>query len=383
MSRLVRVGTSLAGLLSAHTVANARLLRRPSGVPPTTKESVTICVPARDEERNIADCLRGILASEGLDETSVLVLDDGSTDRTAAIVGSFCEEDRRVTLLPGSPAMPAGWIGKPYATEQLRRAASGGVLVFVDADVRLEPHAVGVGIAMLRQHGFAMVCPYPRQIAVTFGERLVQPLLQWLWMTFLPLRMAEGLRPPAMVAANGQFMVIDANVLAAVGGFESVKGEVLDDVALGRVFKRAGHRVAVVDGTGLAACRMYNSWQELVDGYAKNLWSATTSPAGAFGLAGLLALTYIVPPAGAVVGLALRRPKLAAVGMVGYTFGVLGRLVSARTTGARTLDSLMHPLSIGALISLMARSWWKKRRGLLRWKGREIVAEVSAVGAGA
>ena len=378
MKTVVQSGTVLAGVLSAHTVVNARLLRRPSASPPRVSGRVSICLPVRDEEGNICACLRHILALERLSSVEVLVLDDGSTDATPALLAAWAANDARIRVLKGAGELPAGWIGKPYATEQLRRAATGEVLVFVDADVRLAPSAVAAGIAMLQEHGFAMVCPYPAQIAVTFGERLVQPLLQWLWMTFLPLRVAEGLRPATMVAANGQFMVIAAEALAEIGGFASVKGEVLDDVALARSFKRAGRRVAVVDGTDLATCRMYDSWSALVDGYTKNLWSATGSPGSAAAVAGLLALIYVVPPVGALVGVMLRRPRLAAVGLMGYAFGVLGRLISARITGGRPLDSLMQPLSVCALISLMVRSWSRKQRGLLRWKGREIVADVSA-----
>jgi hypothetical protein len=379
MNRLVAVGTGLAGILGAHTIVNARLLRRPGASVMVIKESVTVCVPARNEVDNIADCLRHILQSQGVPEMQVLVLDDGSTDGTGAILRELSQHDLRLTVLDGVEAPPPGWIGKPFATDQLRRAASGDVLVFVDADVRLERHAVAAGIAMLREHRFAMVCPYPKQIAVTFGERLVQPLLQWLWLTFLPLRLAEGLRPPSLVAANGQFMVIDAAVLDSIGGFGAVRGEVLDDVALGRAFKRAGYRVGVVDGTDLATCRMYDSWSALTEGYTKNLWSATASPVGALTIGGLLALVYLIPPAAGLVGIALKRPRLAVLGLVGYAFGVSGRLISARTTGAKPIDSLSHPLSVGALITLIARSWSLKRRGLLRWKGRAIVAEPSPV----
>ncbi len=375
MNRLVAVGAGLSGMLSAHTIVNARLLRRPGASATVIAESVTVCVPARNEVDNIADCLRRILQSEGVPEMQVLVLDDGSTDGTTDILRELSQHDLRLTVLDGIGTPPTGWVGKPFATDQLRRAASGEVLVFVDADVRLEPNAIAAGIAMLREHGFAMVCPYPKQVAGTFGERLVQPLLQWLWLTFLPLRMAEGLWPSSLVAANGQFMVIDAQALDAIGGFEPVRGEVLDDVALGRAFKRAGHRVAVVDGTDLATCRMYDSWSALTDGYTKNLWSATGSPGGAVAIAALLASAYIVPPIAGLFGILTKRPKLAALGLMGYLFGVAGRFVSARTTGARPLDSLLHPLSIGALITLITRSWSRKRRGVLRWKGREIVAD--------
>ena len=140
--------------------------------------------------------------------------------------------------------------------------------------------------------------------------------------------------------------------------------EVLDDIALVRAVKAAGGSGGMVDGTDLATCRMYDGWGELRDGYAKSLWSAFGSPAGAVGANALLVLAYVVPPA----AMLLRRSP---VGLAGYAAAVLGRVLVARRTGQRVWpDALAHPLSIGTLSGLTARSWRLHRRGELSWKGR-------------
>ena len=114
-------------------------------------------------------------------------------------------------VLEGAPP-PPGTLGKPHACAQLAAAASGSVLVFVDADVTLAPHAVAAAVGMLREAGLGLLCPWPRQVAEGVGPRLLQPLLAWSWMATLPLRRAERSPRPSLVAANGQFMVVAARL---------------------------------------------------------------------------------------------------------------------------------------------------------------------------
>lgn len=374
--KVAQLGTALAAVVSAHTVVNAFVLRRPRVIVPTQHERVRLVIPARDEAARIGPCLEAALAQTGIVDLKIVVLDDGSTDATREVVQRIIEGHAAVSPGPsirlvdgGTGPLPEGWLGKPWACERLRLGVQGDVLVYIDADVHLEPHALASSVALLRESGLDLVSPYPRQLAITLGERLVQPLLQWLWLSFLPLRLAERTRPNSMAAANGQFLVMDAAALDRAGGFAVVRGEVLDDVALVRAFKRTGGRGVVVDGTRLATCRMYTDWSELKDGYTKNLWAGTGSVGGAFGLGSMLALAYLVPPA-AALGLFGRRARKA--GFAGYTAGVIGRVISARCTGGRVADSAMHPISIAALLRLLALSWRAKRAGTIEWKGRNV-----------
>jgi hypothetical protein len=359
---LVRVGAGLAVLGAVHAAINTRLLRRPAGGPSTVDASVLI--PARDEEQNIGACLRAVLAQQGGDRLEIIVLDDESSDRTREIAEGIAEGDSRVRVMGGTPP-PPGWLGKPHACSQLAAAArpQSRILVFVDADVRLAPDAVLAATGMLDRHGLDLVSPYPRQVARTAGERLVQPLLQWSWLTFLPLRVAESSRRRSLAAAGGQFLVVRRDSYERVGGH--VADDVLDDLALVRAIKEIGGRGGVADGTDLASCRMYDGWPALRDGYSKSLWTAFGSPAGAFGATGLLALAYVLP---AVAG--LRRSR---AGLIGYAAGVTGRVIAARATGARVWpDALAHPASVAALCLLTVRSLIARRRGTLEWRGRLI-----------
>ena len=243
------------------------------------------------------------------------------------------------------------------------------LLVFVDADVVLAPDAVRRIEALLAGSGLDLASPYPRQVAQTAAERLVQPLLQWSWLTTLPLPLAEQSPRPSLTAANGQVLAITAAMHQRIGGHARVRGEVLEDVALARVVKAVGGRAGVTDGTDLAHCRMYRGAGDLVDGYAKSLWAAFGSPAGALGATGLLTGIYVLPPAAALVA---RDRRTRALGAAGYAAGVLGRVLTARRTGGRAADAWAHPVSILALDGLAAVSLWRRRAGTLAWKGRSV-----------
>lgn len=368
---LVASGALAAWAATAHTAYNLRLLRTPLASAPPTSERVSVLVPARDEAERIGPCLGALLSTEGIADLEILVLDDGSTDGTADVVRAWAGRDPRVRLVDGGgAALPEGWLGKPWACERLAREARGSVLVFVDADVTVAPHGIAASVDLLRDSGLDLVSPYPRQHADGLLPRLVQPLLQWSWLTSLPLGAAERSPRESLVAANGQMLVVDAGAYRAAGGHGAVRGEVLDDIALLRALKRVGRRGVVVDGTEVASCRMYDDGPALVEGYTKSLWSAFGSPAGSAAVVAATAWLYVVPPVAAVLGPTARARSW---GAAGYAAGVAGRTLVARRTGQRVLpDVLAHPASVAVLGALVAESWRRKRAGALTWRGRPL-----------
>jgi cellulose synthase/poly-beta-1,6-N-acetylglucosamine synthase-like glycosyltransferase len=357
VSRLVAAGSLLAAAGAVHAAVNSALLRRPvlAGDPIPAGDlapDVPVLVPARDEAAHIGACIDAVRGD-------VVVLDDESTDGTGDLARAA-----GARVLVGTPP-PPGWYGKPWACAQLAAATDSEVLVFVDADVRLSPGAVRAAIRLLDDAELDVICPFPRQVAGSLAERLIQPLLQWSWLTLLPLRLAERSPRPSLAAACGQFVVVRRAALERAGGFAAVRAAVLDDLALVRAVKAAGGRGGVVDGTALASCRMYDGWPALRDGYRKSLWAAFGSRPCAAVVVAALGLAYVVPPLAALRG--------SRVGALGYAAGVVSRVIAARRTGGQSLtDALAHPLSIVVLGWLTASSWRGRRRGTLTWKSRDL-----------
>lgn len=364
IATLVWLPTVVVAVLTGHTALNALLLRRLRPQPSTVEETVAVLLPLRDEAERVTPCLRALLAQRGLADVHLLVLDDGSTDGTADVVRRLAGD--RVTVLAGA-SLPAGWLGKPWACQQLADAVPAGttVLAFLDADVVLTPQALAAAVTQLRRGHFDLLSAYPRLVARGAGERLVQPLLPWSWLTFLPLRAMERSPRPSLTAAGGQFLLVDRGGYERAGGHAAVRGRVLEDVELARAVKVAGGRIGLATAHRLAACRMYTSWTQLRDGYSKSLWAAFGSAGGAAGVLALLALAYLAPLAVA--------PVAPLAGACGYLLGVLGRVIAGRATGARSVpDALAHPVSVLLFGYLVVRSLRLHRRGTLVWKGRAL-----------
>ncbi|MCX6432959.1 MAG: glycosyltransferase family 2 protein [Actinobacteria bacterium] len=364
----VLAGSAAACAIALHTAVNLRFLRTPSSDAPSLDESVTVLIPARDEEAHIETTVRSVLAQDGVPGLSVIVLDDGSTDGTAVILDRLAESDARLSVVhaPDAPP-PAGWLGKPWACMRLADQAVGSVLVFVDADVELRSV-----VTTMRQGGFTLVAPYPFQESQGWLERLVQPLVTWSWAALVPLRWAESSARPSLSAANGQFIAVDADAYRAIDGHGSVRADVIEDVALMRAMKSSGRHTATVDGSTIATCRMYDGANAVVDGYAKSLWSAFNGPIGSIAVNTLLVGIYVVP---AVAAITARDSRTRRIGLLGYAAGVASRTLVARRTGERALpDALLQPASIAAFTALNVISWQRHVRGSNTWKGRAVVA---------
>jgi hypothetical protein len=313
--------------------------------------------------RNEAENIEGVVAtlSAQAGPFHFYLLDDNSEDLTFDLLHRFTSGDSRFTVIKGA-ALADGWIGKTWALQQLYEASNEEILVSIDADVRLTNDAINKSVTLLRSTQLDFLSPYPRQIALTFGERLIQPLLQWSWLTTVPLRFAEGSGQKSMAVANGQFFVVRRSALDSIGGYQSVKHAVIDDVFLARELISTGASGTVVNGSDIAETRMYASWSEIKAGYGKSLSKAFGSPAGAIFVSAFLIATSIAP---LILGL-LGNPY----GWVSFAAIVGTRVLSAAKSRGNLLDSVLHPISIAALIYLIVYSYLV--RGTVTWKGRTV-----------
>ena len=368
---LVKAGALASAAVTANLAVNLTQAQRPTRPRTPVVERVSVLIPARNEAQRIAPLIASLVSQEGLDDVEFIVLDDGSTDDTADVVHAVAQGDPRVRVIIGPDEdPPAGWIGKPWACHRLAAVATGTALVFLDADVVLEPWAIAGSVRLLRDGGYQLIAPWPRQIAESPAERITQPVLNWAWMSLLPVGLAMRSPNPLWSAANGQFLVFDADAYRDVGGHTVVAGQVIEDITIMFNLKKHGYRGTPVIGAEIASCRMYTSAAEIYDGYTKNLWSVVPSRLSAIGVVGAAAIVYALPPIAAVAG---RSPSTRRWGALGYTSATLGRAAIARRTGERVFpDALAHPLSIMAMVGFMGVSRVLRDHDRLRWKGRRV-----------
>ncbi|EYD76953.1 Glycosyltransferase involved in cell wall biogenesis [Rubellimicrobium mesophilum DSM 19309] len=353
----------LASLYAGMTFANLRAYRPPPPPGPVPPR-VSVLIPARDEEANIGPALACALASTGA-EIEVVVLDDGSTDRTAGIVRAVAAHDPRVRLIPGAP-LPPGWIGKQHACWQLSLAASHPLLLFHDADVRLEPEAVARLAAFAQGRG--LVSGVPRQVTVTLGERIAIPQILVVLLGYLPLPMARA-NPtdPRFAAAIGQVLLVTRAAYDASGGHAGMRGTIHDGLRLARAVRTAGFGTDLCDLSGLATCRMYSSWRDLWAGFSKNAREGMATPRAlpvwTLLLGGGHVLPFLLLPVAG--GTAFGVAALAAA-LVWLAAGA-----TAHRTRASWMSVLLHP--VGVLLTL-AIQWNALLAGPRRrpavWRGR-------------
>ena len=323
--------------------------------------SVAVLLPVRNEAANIVELVTSLKAQTGISDLKFYFLDDGSEDETLELLKREVAGDKRFSIA-GGQQLPEGWLGKPWALEQLRSEAKADYMINIDADVRLVPKAICVTINLLIDQKLDFVSPYPKQIAKSFGERMVQPLLQWSWLSTVPLRIAEKSGRASLAVANGQFFAVRESALTVVSGYSASKRAVLDDMELARTLLRNGFKGCVADGSHIATCHMYNSWAEVKAGYGKSLWSAFGSRLGSFIAIAFLFLTGILPLLGAIAGFT--------TGFYALEFVIISRIIAARISGGRFLDTFLHPISTLMLIYLIIYSW--SARGKVQWKGRTL-----------
>ena len=356
--------------------------------------AVSILIPARNEAQGIGDAVRAALTTRGV-AFEVVVMDDGSTDGTVAIVQAIARGDARVRL-EHAPLLAAGWNGKQHACWALAHVARHPVLCFVDADVRLQAECVGRMAQFLESSGSSLVSGFPRQITRTWMEWTLLPLIHFVLLGFLPITRMRAGTDPSFAAGCGQFMMARAEDYFACGGHSGIKLTMHDGLRLPRLFREAGFRTDLADMTELATCRMYQSMREVWSGLAKNATEGLANPARIVPVTFTLLMGQVVPflflAAMAISLLHEGGPAMAMMVLRHHMFifgvTIAGELLLmsmvvavVATWGTRVLalrrfrqdwrSAALHPFGIVLLLSLQ---WYALARKFLgspvSWRGR-------------
>jgi len=325
-------------------------------LPQPSQPEVSVIVPARNEEASLGDCLQSLLAQDSSFE--IIVVDDHSTDRTAEIAASFSG----VRVLEAD-SLPAGWTGKNNAVTTGARAAKGAWLLFSDADTVHLPGSLTRALKEARENRSDLLSYSPEQIAVTFWEMAVLPVVfAELARQYPPSKVSDPKSPEA--AANGQYILIRREVYDAVGGHAAIAGEILEDVALARRVKAAGYRIRFRYAADAVRTRMYRNFRQLREGWTKNLALLFPRPGW---LAAKTAVLWGLPLV--VLSLAVARdiPRWYAVFVIAYYY-LWTRIKQSNFDRYKTSLGLWFGMPMFAY--LLLRSKRAHANGNVGWKGR-------------
>ena len=337
----------------------------PGAAPPPDPPKVAVVIAARNEEADLPATLDGLIG-QTYAPAEIVVVDGGSTDRTREVIDARAPRVRRID----EPPLPPGWVGKNWGCATGAQATTSEWLLFLDADVRLEPGALAALLDRTRATGSDLLTVAPKVEMVGFWERVVLPfMVQLILLYFRAPRMSRPNSRAALV--NGQCYLIRRSVYESVGGHLAIRGYVLEDIALARNLKAAGARMRVVWAPELATTRMYRDRHEMFEGLLKNIhglrYSAARQAGFLAGVVGFYYLPLMVLPLGLLAG------NLPLIGMGGFLWVALfGKHVGfARAVGAPAAYGLLYPLSAGFYVALLTASLVDGSRGRpIRWKGR-------------
>lgn len=359
------------------------LVPLPEGTPANDSE-ISILIPARDEEFNIRQAVSSACLQDA-DRYEVIVYDDASTDRTPQLLRELKNRfPDRLTLMRGE-GKPEGWIGKSHACYRLSEAARGEILLFIDADVTLRPDVVRRTRLAFDESGIGMITVWPRQIVKTFWEQVLIPMVYHGLTTLLPSglvrRTPEWLPGPlkawsrkAFAAACGQFIAIRREVYRETGGHSSIKGHVVEDVALARLARTHGYGLRMYEGSRSVLCRMYRNLPEIHLGFRKNFFAGFNYRWSLFIGSGILHLsTHLIPFITLVASLFLMSPTTLFLSAIAVSLILIQRLVLARWFGWNPLYSWTHPVAMAWFQWLGVAVMIDRITGKeARWKGRSV-----------
>ncbi len=375
VSAVVCIG---AAALAHRNLARFRIAPEPSAG--DEGWSVTVCIPARNEEANLEACVRSVLAAADADSRSrtvVMVYDDGSTDATGEILARLLAEDDRVVAARTTP-LPIGWNGKQHACDAMGRQCDTDWMLFTDADVRFAPDALRrTRAALVRAsdggRDVALFSAFPRERTGTVGESLIVPLIHVVLLAYLPFGRMRSTLDPAASAACGQFILCRRDAWLQVGGHGSIRASMHDGVRLPRIFRRGGFPTDVFDGTDLAECRMYRGWGETWRGFTKNAYEGLGHPALLAFITVLHLGGHVAPWIVAALGIT-GFLTLTTVGWAMLATAIAAQLVLRARLAARFRQSwigaALHPIGQAMLTVIQ---WWSlvlHLTGRRSWRGR-------------
>jgi glycosyltransferase involved in cell wall biosynthesis len=334
---------------------------------------VSILVPARNEAINMPHLLESI-CKQDYSHYELIILDDDSSDETAALVNQFAATEPRCRLVFGKP-LPKGWLGKNWACHQLAHLASGKYLLFIDADVQISAGFVRSALQEMKQKNLSLLSVFNDQKMYTAGEKMVVPLMHYLLLTLLPLRLVFSTKDYLVAAASGQCMLFEADAYRKHQFHQQAKAKVLEDIYIMQRLKKAGLAGAACLANGLIHCRMHHSYPEAITGFSKNLMAGFRNSVWLTSLYVMLItvgyLAFLSP------GFIQLFPDYSTLfffyGSVLFFITGIRIMVSWLSHQNIFVNLWLHPVQMTSMLLLLFVSIYKRITHTNQWKGRTVI----------
>nr|WP_255487038.1 glycosyltransferase family 2 protein [Mucilaginibacter sp. SP1R1] len=325
-------------------------------------DKVSILIPARNEAGNILTLLQSVHEHD-YQNYEVIVLDDESTDDTYAVCSAFAANHPRFRVIKGGK-LPEGWIGKNYACDQLAKHADGKYLLFLDADEQVKPGLINSAVHRMHLHQLGLLSLFTNQQMNTPGEQAVVPLMHFILLNLLPLRLIYLVKNASVAAASGQFMLFDAAIYHKHQWHKAVKNKVVEDVEIMRLIKTEAYNGEALLANGMISCRMYKGYYEAINGFGKNFLAAFN-----YSIIGFLIYILLIIGGPMIVVMTLNLPLL--FFMIGLI--LLTRIMISLLADQSVLNNIiMHPFQMLNMLFIAVISIQKYLTGTTVWKGRKI-----------
>lgn len=334
---------------------------------------LSIIVPARNEERQIENCVRSLLSQEH-EDFEVLVVNDRSTDRTGEILERLTRKHPSLRVVHGDE-LPEGWVGKPWALAQGMRAARGSWLLFTDADTEHHAYACASAMRYALAKSAQFLSLLPTQRFETPAERVFLPTI--LWMIAFGIGSLDAINDSKRLDAaifNGQYLLCERAAFETLGGHERVRASIAEDYDLARIVKRDGRfRSALVGANDLVYTRMYRSFREIWDGFSKNLYiGLKDDPRQAVLALVLLAAISPIPEIRLVSALRKRQYRTAAKIAASIAATAAAAEFGMRRSRFPRGSGLLFPIGAATMLAIFLNSAFQHRTGRVHWRGRNI-----------
>ena len=327
-------------------------------------------MPARNEEQDIASSLHSILNQKNVD-LEVIVVNDHSNDRTGEIADDIARSDSRLKVLH-NPPLTKGWLGKCNAMQYGAAEASGDYLLFTDADILHTPGCFTSVVSVMHKESYDFISLFPLFENHSFWENINIPIY---FFGIAKLLATPGLENPdsSNAVASGALMLINATVFRDIGGFQDVKGEMLDDIGLARLLKRQGYRVGYRLAPDCLKVRLFKTNLDAFWGNTKNILVAVEGHVWlAIPLMILGFLQNWMPLLAVVLGVLNTNSLLLLVGLTTYGVQYLSFFSVRRLMRFRPLKLLFFPLVAIVAACCISRALVSHTKGSILWRGREI-----------